>query len=805
MTDIKKENLKKTIQRGTNIIDVLSENLSYEDLFIQSTKINVISSNYVKQTDLDVVRTYDAISNVFSDNINTYPISSIYNDKTYNVDFIECMDFVSNMNVINTLNGNKYVLNNNTTYNANKKYGINNGIYKITNIPESHPMAILNNNKQHQILYTGNPANKTQSYINNVLYDFYHGTIDVKVIGNFSKVSFYCKHHGYMGGEDILYYNSSCPSPPPIILLNGESSIVREVGFPLNELGATAIDRNDKNIRVFTTTDLSLVLINKIPIIKTAGNFSITYTATDNTGSTSQLVRSIRVVDTTKPTITLRPDQNGNTTHITVELGDDFVDPGFDASDNNSQPLHVTVSGLEAINTNVKGTYVIEYSATDVDGYSTTETRTVTVEDNVSPELTLIGDNPQIIELGESYNELSANVFDKSDLSNDSIQLVITNNIPIDSVGNTNKTGVYVTRYEATDMNNKQTVKFREIIVRDTTGPNITLLPNPNGIISPIVMELGDVYTEYGFNSTDILGISSEYNNSSDIDFMVAGTYNVVYTSFDLCNNKSEVTRVVVVQDTQPPIITLSGDDAMVVELGDQFVDPSLSVFDYSPYTLTKQIFSIDASNNQTEVQTIDTNVKGRYVISYTAIDDFSNTSIKSRSVTVRDSTGPVIQLDGSSVVVIQAGDNYQDAGATASDLGGGNVTLTVTGDTIDTSVLGTYYVVYRAIDEDLNETILSRTVHVADTTKPVVTILPNDSGVKDFTIQAGTDTYTEFGASVFDNYDTNLTLDICYGTYVRDDGSFNSSQVGTYEIKYSATDICGNVSTTEESLTLIV
>tara|TARA_Y100000389_G_scaffold72022_2_gene68737 strand:+ start:148 stop:8115 length:7968 start_codon:yes stop_codon:yes gene_type:complete len=803
-SDIKKENLKKIVQRGNNIINDLPDNLSFEDFFIYSTKINVISSNYANSSNLDVTQAFDTINDVFDNNINTYPINTIYNSRSYNVYHIECTNFISNLNIINTLNGNKYVLNNNNSYDANKKYGINNGIYKITNIPESHPLAILNNNNQHLILYSGNPNNKTQSYVNNVLYDFYHGSIDVKVIGDFKKVSFYCKHHGYMGGEDILFYNTSCPSPPPIISLNGENNIIREVGFALNDPGATAVDRNDKNVRVYITSDLSLSFINNVPIIKTTGLFNLTYTATDNVGSTSQLIRSIQVVDTTDPTISLRPDHFGNTTNITLELGDNFIDPGYDASDNNSEPLLVTVVGLEAVNTNVKGIYTIEYTATDVDGHSTTETRTITVEDNIPPEITLIGDNPYIVELGDIYIESGANVFDKSDLTGDSIQLLITNNIPINENGNTNKNGTYMVRYEATDINNKQTIKFREIIVRDTTPPNITLLPNLNGTISPLFMELGEIYTEYGFYSSDILGILDEYHNSDNIDFSVAGTYHVVYTSFDLCNNKSENIRVIVVQDTQPPIITLSGDNEITVELGEDFIEPSYNVFDHSPYTLTRQIYSIDENNNQTQVQDINTSLKGRYVIAYTAVDNFSNSSFKTRTVTVRDSTGPVITLNGSNVIVIQSGENYEDEGASASDLGGGNVSFSVIGDVIDTSVLGTYNVIYKAVDEDLNETFLTRTVRVVDTTKPVVTLLPNTFGLTDFTIQAGSDTYTEYGADVFDNYDTNLTLDICYGISVDENGFFNSKQVGSYEIKYSTTDICGNISDIETRIVTI-
>ena len=114
-TDKKKENLKKIIERGTNKINNLPDNSSFQDLFIYSTKINVISSNYVQSVDLEATQSFDAINDVFEDNINTYPINAIYNTRPSNVFNLECTNFVSNMNIINTLNGNKYVLNNNTS------------------------------------------------------------------------------------------------------------------------------------------------------------------------------------------------------------------------------------------------------------------------------------------------------------------------------------------------------------------------------------------------------------------------------------------------------------------------------------------------------------------------------------------------------------------------------------------------------------------------------------------------------------------------------------------------------------------
>ena len=59
----------------------------------------------------------------------------------------------SSLNIVNN-NGNKYVLNGETNYDPLRKYILENGSYTITNIPENHPIAILNYNKTTKITYS---------------------------------------------------------------------------------------------------------------------------------------------------------------------------------------------------------------------------------------------------------------------------------------------------------------------------------------------------------------------------------------------------------------------------------------------------------------------------------------------------------------------------------------------------------------------------------------------------------------------------------------------------------------------------
>jgi len=45
---------------------------------------------------------------------------------------------------------------------------------------------------------------------NDASYDFFYDDVAVTVSGDFGDVSVYCYHHGYMGGESLLKYKSSC-------------------------------------------------------------------------------------------------------------------------------------------------------------------------------------------------------------------------------------------------------------------------------------------------------------------------------------------------------------------------------------------------------------------------------------------------------------------------------------------------------------------------------------------------------------------------------------------------------------------
>lgn len=75
--------------------------------------------------------------------------------------------------------------------------------------------------------------------------------------------------------------------------------------------------------------------------------------------------------------------------------------------------------------------------------------------------------------------------------------------------------------------------------------------------------------------------------------------------------------------------------------------------------------------------------------------------------------TPPSITLSGSSTVTLALGDTYTESGATAKDVQGNDVSVTINNSNLDTTSAGTYQIVYTATDCWGNTAQKSRTVTI--------------------------------------------------------------------------------------------
>jgi hypothetical protein len=144
----------------------------------------------------------------------------------------------------------------------------------------------------------------------------------------------------------------------------------------------------------------------------------------------------------------------------------------------------------------------------------------------------------------------------------------------------------------------------------------------------------------------------------------------------------------------------------------------------------------------------------------------------------------PTITILGSTTLVHEAATSYADAGATAVDALGGDLTssISITSADINVTDVGNQVVTYSVTDAGGNTNTATRTVTVQDTTVPTLTLI----GDSNFTHNLNT-------AWVDPGYDANDTLDGNLTASVSIAGTVDVNSTGTYTLNYSVSDSGGN------------
>ncbi len=171
-----------------------------------------------------------------------------------------------------------------------------------------------------------------------------------------------------------------------------------------------------------------------------------------------------------KPSLKL----NGSRT-VTINYNDKYVEKGYTAYLNNKD-----IKDKVVVENNVDlskiGKYVIKYSIENNKGKNKiVKERNIIVIDNDNPTITLIGNNVINLYIGDIYNELGYNAYDKYDGD-------ITDKVITDGKVDTSKAGSYVLTYKVKDSSDNETTVNRNINVINKP----TVLSNKIGI--PILM-----------------------------------------------------------------------------------------------------------------------------------------------------------------------------------------------------------------------------------------------------------------------------------------------------------------------------
>jgi len=316
---------------------------------------------------------------------------------------------------------------------------------------------------------------------------------------------------------------------------------------------------------------------------------------------------------------------------LTIECGQQFSDPGASAIDGSGQNLEVTVSYTGGFNPEAPavGSYTATYTATE-GANSVSTNRTIVVEDTVGPAITMEGANPYRIQEGSCspFVDPGASAFDtcagprpvSSSISGPGGATSVNPSIP----------GTYIVTYTASDGTHESTAT-RTVIVGtfpedevDQPGtanvpPTITL----NGD-DQITLECGNAFTDPGATAT-VCGSPVTVTTTGTVNPNEPGTYTINYSA--TANGfTSEATRIVTVQDTVAPVITLNGANPMQVGFGTVFTDPGATALDGCAGDLTSAIVVTG---------TVNTEIVGFYALTYTVTDPSGHSDTEVRNVEV--------------------------------------------------------------------------------------------------------------------------------------------------------------------------
>ncbi len=171
------------------------------------------------------------------------------------------------------------------------------------------------------------------------------------------------------------------PDLPPIITLNGGSTINLFVGQTYTELGATATDETEGNIS-------ANIVITGTVNTSIAGTYTRRYNVSDSRGNAAaEKTRQVIVsLDTERPVITLLGEST-----ITLTVGDTYTETGATATDNRDGNISTNIVISGTVSTSTAGAYTVRYNVADAAGNAAEEAvRTIVVNNPPAPATVVV-------------------------------------------------------------------------------------------------------------------------------------------------------------------------------------------------------------------------------------------------------------------------------------------------------------------------------------------------------------------------------------------------------------------------------
>ncbi len=497
------------------------------------------------------------------------------------------------------------------------------------------------------------------------------------------------------------------------------------------------------------------------------------WTAVDKCSNTASAVQTIVVQDIVPPAFTFVPAD------LTVSC-DAVPAVGMPtASDNCTADVAISFNGEARLNGSCPDAYVLQrrWTATDECGNVSTALQTIAVQDVTPPLFTFVP--PDLTVNCDDIPSISDPIV--SDNCDASVSVSLTTDLQIGT--DCSSGGVIIRRWTAMDNCSNTATAEQRLMVQDTTKPVFTFVPADLTVSCDNIPSIGSPVATDNCTASVVIA----YDGEMRTDGPCADTYTLTrrWTATDVCGNAVSTQQIITVRDTESPVFT--------------FVPPNMTV----SCELVPPVGTPTASDNCDTDVTItfdgETRTDGpcsdTYTLTrrWTAHDNCGNTTATSQKIVVHDLIPPLFTFVPASVTV--SCENVPPiVNPTATDNCDADVSIILVAEDRGNGPCPNTYTLTRrwvASDNCGNSATAEQVVAIQDITPPTFTSTPANTTVECNAVPA---VATPIAT---DNCTFAPTLN--YLGETRIDG--NCSDTYTLIRRWTATDECGNVQTTQQML----
>ncbi|MEC9475648.1 MAG: HYR domain-containing protein [Planctomycetota bacterium] len=353
------------------------------------------------------------------------------------------------------------------------------------------------------------------------------------------------------------------------------------------------------------------------------GSTAVVFTATDAVGNLSVAVMSVTLIDDSPPVIQQLPDIHLDATSVNCSAIAVWAQPtvtdcsGISLVADATPPIQVGVADR-----------VVNYTATDPNGFISTMSFSILVEDvdppfilNVPADLTL---NPEPGTCGTTLT------WDAPVVNDNCIDVELLSNFdPPSTFG----VGTTVVEYTATDTSGNVTTAGFNVTIIDPDDPEFITTPG-NVLVGTNDDQCGSIVEWEEPQAIDCSSAVAVTSTHQPGEFFPIGTTEVTYTATDVSGKVTNLTFPVTVTDGFAPTFVTAPGNVLV----DAIAGLCSAEASWAEPTVTDGCngFSVVSSHQSATVF-----AAGNTQVTYTATDDLGNAREHTFFVTVNDGEGP--------------------------------------------------------------------------------------------------------------------------------------------------------------------